>query len=100
MDKITSGEWYSHIKPQENKAYIGAKAKYYVAEIIGNDRDISEVEANAALIAAAPKMYEAIQYYLSVLDEVRSKSWRENPDHVGKKMLEAIEKAELYKSNK
>lgn len=34
------------------------------------------------------KSEEAVKYYISVLDEVRS-VWRENPDHAQQKFLEA-----------
>ena len=59
--KGTKGKWYTHISPQNNKAYIGANDKYYVAEIIGNGREMEEIEANAKLIAAAPILLEACE---------------------------------------
>lgn len=35
------------------------------------------------------KSQKAIEYYLDVLDEARGENWREKPDHVGKKFLDA-----------
>ena len=52
-----------------------------------------EAEANAKLIAAAPELLEAIQYYFDVLEEVRGETWADKPDHVLKKFLEAVKKA-------
>lgn len=42
---------------------------------------------------AAPEMYEAIQYYFSVIGEVRGADWDKKPDHVLSKMINAISKA-------
>jgi hypothetical protein len=53
-----------------------------------------EAMGNAYLISAAPDMYEAIKYYISVLDEVLPKNWKEKPDHVLQRMFAAIAKAE------
>ena len=50
-------------------------------------------EANAKLIAAAPDLLEALEYYFEVLEEVRGKDWAERPDHVLAKMLKAYKKA-------
>ena len=49
--------------------------------------------ADAKLIAAAPDLLATIKYYFAVLDEARGKEWREKPDHVAKKMLDAVNKA-------
>lgn len=49
--------------------------------------------ANAKLIAAAPDLLEALEYYFDVLEEVRGKDWKEKPDHVMAKMLNAVSKA-------
>lgn len=35
------------------------------------------------------KSTEAAKYFISVLDEVTGKIWRERPDHVAQKFLEA-----------
>ena len=76
-----TGKW--SVKPQGGTGFK-------IEEFNGNANEDSD---NQKLISAAPYMLEAIQYYVSVLDEVRTKSWREHPDHVDKKMLEALNKA-------
>lgn len=43
--------------------------------------------------AARKELAESIEYYFSVLDEVRGGEWREKPDHVLAKMLAALAKA-------
>lgn len=63
-----------------------------VVAIIGRVEG-SEQEANAKLISAAPDLFEAIQYYFQVLEEVRGKDFLSNPDHVLSKMLNAMKKA-------
>lgn len=45
------------------------------------------------LILAAPKMLEAIEYYLDVLKEARGADWDKNPDHVLDKLLSAYKQA-------
>lgn len=47
----------------------------------------------AKLIAAAPDLLNAIQYYFDVLSEVNGENWARKPDHVLKKMLDAVKKA-------
>ena len=34
------------------------------------------------------KAQEAVKYFITVLDEVTGKTWRDKPDHVQQKMLE------------
>lgn len=57
-----------------------------IAEVVHGAND-------AKLIAAAPDLAEAIQYYFDVLDEVRGEDWDKKPDHVLQKMLAAMTKA-------
>lgn len=47
------------------------------------------------LILAAPDLLRAIDYYFSVLEEVRGSDWDKNPDHVLQRFLAAYKKA-LY----
>ena len=58
-----------------------------VAEVVHGQDD-------ANLIAAAPDLLNAIKYYFDILEEVRGKDWKDKPDHVLKKMLDAVSKAE------
>ena len=58
---------------------------YLVCESIANP-------VHARLIAAAPDLLEAIQYYFSVLEEATGKDWYKRPDHVLQKMLKAVQK--------
>lgn len=60
---------------------------------VNNGISTEEMEANAKLIAAAPDLLMALQYYFEVLEEVRGENWDENPDHVMTKMLNAYKKA-------
>ena len=50
---------------------------------------------NAELKAESDKLREAIQYYFDVLEEVMGADWKEKPDHVLAKMLNAMGKAEI-----
>ena len=87
--KHTPGPWRIEdinqiVSPEEN---IVATVYFDGAE------PLSEVKANAKLIAAAPELLGAIQYYFDVLEEVRGPAWNEKPDHVLGKMINAIQKA-------
>jgi hypothetical protein len=42
------------------------------------------------LTTEVTRLREAIQYYFDVLDEVRGESWKDKPDHVLKKMIDAM----------
>jgi hypothetical protein len=42
--------------------------------------------------AESDKLREAIQYYFDVLEEVRGADWKEKPDHVLAKMINAMGK--------
>lgn len=44
------------------------------------------------LISAAPELFEAAKYLVDVWDEVQG-NWRNKPDHVQQKFLNAIKKA-------
>lgn len=59
---------------------------YLIAESIYREKDIN-------LIAAAPDLLDAIQYYFDVLEEVRGEDWAQKPDHVLSKMIAAVNKA-------
>ena len=72
------------------KGAVGEDAiKYYGGNLICE----SISQANAKLIAAAPELLEALEYYFDVLEEARGKDWAVNPDHVLSKMLNAVKKA-------
>ena len=66
---------------------------------IGTKQELEDCEypletakANAKLIAAAPDLLSAIQYYFDVLKETQRDNWDKHPDHVLSKMLNAVKK--------
>jgi hypothetical protein len=94
--KGTPGNW------QYRKATAKNGSSFRVESKVGEEtkkvcnvitRDIDQAESNAKLIAAAPDLLEAIQYYFDVLEEVLGKDWKEKPGHVLSKMLDAVKKA-------
>ncbi len=90
--KGTKGEWkyeHSELFSIKKDKHGDADGIIKIAHIIGHP---DEREANAKLIAAAPQLLEAVQYLVSVWDEVQG-NWRESPDHVQQMFLKAINKA-------
>lgn len=88
--KGTKGKWILG----DEKNYNGNKAfeVWY-----GNDGEcVAEVVhkiEDAKLIAAAPELLEALLYYFDVLEEVRGKDFKDKPDHVLSKMINAVNNA-------
>lgn len=104
-NKHTEGEWKVRFMGNEddgeNDFFVEAPnlGKPYNRKILGDDYGdhngyLRETRlADAKLIAAAPELLWAIEYYFNVLDEVRGENWDKNPDHVLQKMLSAFNKA-------
>lgn len=100
--KGTPGPW----KAESNSAFMEVRNEdwhkkdlHMSINIYLFDREIDghhlseENKANGYLIAAAPKLLEALLYYFDVLKEVRGENWADKPDHVLVKMLDAVDEA-------
>jgi hypothetical protein len=96
---ITQGNWIARIEnPGTGIDVIEEKTGFGVVWL-GTEHELKECEypletakANARLIAAAPDLLNAIQYYFDVLEEVRGKDFDKHPNHVLAKMLNAVKK--------
>lgn len=70
MSEFTNGPWESIIGTSSGKEVVAPnanKGKYRIARCGGPDRD-----ANSALIAAAPDLYEAIKSCLNFMENTES----------------------------
>ena len=68
---------------------------YVVADTLNRHHciDPDEDRANAQLISAAPQLYDACEYAMSMLEDIRWEGFTAAKDAVRKKLDEAIEKA-------
>ena len=66
--KHTPGPWSAEEYDKLSEFSINA-AKRQIARTNGHNLDVDEHEANAHLIAAAPELYEALQYIQRWLNE-------------------------------
>lgn len=62
MSKHTPGPWHRNIKPATKYNTVWAGRNTHVARVVVDDRDLTadQIEANIALIAAAPDLLEAL----------------------------------------
>jgi hypothetical protein len=66
--KHTLGPWHRNIKPITRYPTIFAGRNTHLAKIIVEGIGLSEAEANADLIAAAPDLLEALQTIVRMAD--------------------------------
>lgn len=79
QEKYTPGPWYVQSDIMEigvvfrfNFAIVNPEQQKQICySETDNQADITEMEANAAMIAAAPDMYHALQKLVGVLDDCR-----------------------------
>lgn len=67
VEKHTRGPWHQ-LDIEGKEAHVFGADKYQVADCESYKRSSEECLANAALIAAAPDMAEALKYALPVLE--------------------------------
>ena len=65
MSKATPGPWIVELDPDNERSWIrqapgGSTAAYWIAQTIGNADGTLEGQHNAALIAAAPTLRDAL----------------------------------------
>ena len=87
----TKGKW-SVFNQDEDIHIENESSSEAIATLVGWNNE-KEGDANAKLIAAAPQLLEAILYYFDVLEEVRGKDFKDKPDHVLSKMINAVNNA-------
>lgn len=89
-NKIVSGPWWASRSGEIMSDPMGIIKIARVHAVSANN----DGSGNAALIAAAPELLDAIKYYFDVLAEAQGAEWNKHPDHVLKKMINAVKKAE------
>lgn len=82
---IDHDEWYSKEEKEFNERTCSK-------EEFNADNLVHVIEATPRVLAA-DDLVDALEYYFSVLEEVRGKDWDKKPDHVLAKMLNAHKKA-------
>ena len=61
-EKFTPGEWHSGIDAEDKRPYIfsGDSPQEIIADVFVTNQCIEQATANAALIAAAPDLFECV----------------------------------------